>query len=215
MAKGIAITNQKGGVGKTTSTINIASSLAYNKQRVLLIDMDPQGNATMGSGVDKHKVAKSVNDVLMEQCAIDLAIINTKFNYDLLPGNADLTEAEVHLVTREQRAQVLANALNTVKDIYEFILIDCPPSLNTLTLNALVASDSVLVPMQCEYFALEGLAALMSTVEQVRSSINPRLQLEGILRTMYDSRNRLCSDVSKQLLAHFNKKVYRSVIPRN
>ncbi|OGT48240.1 MAG: chromosome partitioning protein [Gammaproteobacteria bacterium RIFCSPHIGHO2_12_FULL_41_15] len=215
MAKGIAITNQKGGVGKTTSTINIASSLAYNKQRVLLIDMDPQGNATMGSGVDKHKVAKSVNDVLMEQCAIDLAIINTKFNYDLLPGNADLTEAEVHLVTREQRAQVLANALNTVKDIYEFILIDCPPSLNTLTLNALVAADSVLIPMQCEYFALEGLADLITTIDQVRQTVNPSLSIEGILRTMYDVRSRLCADVSSQLLDHFAEKIYRTVIPRN
>lgn len=215
MSKIIAVANQKGGVGKTTTAINVSASLAYYEQRVLLIDMDPQGNATMGSGIDKHELARSCNDVLMQQCNVTEAILPTAFGYDILPGNADLTVAEVGLVSVPEREKVLTNALAAVKHQYDFVLIDCPPSLNTLTLNALVATDSVLIPMQCEYFALEGLADLMSTIEQVAQSVNPRLMLEGVLRTMYDVRSRLCAEVSKQLLTYFGDKVYRTVIPRN
>lgn len=215
MAKVIAVANQKGGVGKTTSAINIAASLTYYQQRVLLIDLDPQGNASMGSGVDKRAVLRSANDVLMQTCSAKAAIVNTPFDYDVLPGNSDLTEAEVGLVTKSQREQVLKRALEEVQEDYDFIIIDCPPALNTLTLNALVATDSVLIPMQCEYFALEGLADLMSTIEQVSQTVNPHLTLEGVLRTMYDVRSRLCAEVSKQLLDHFDSKVYRTVIPRN
>lgn len=215
MAKIIAIANQKGGVGKTTTAINLAASLAANKQTVLLIDLDPQGNATMGSGVDKNQLVHTSNDVLLRDCLAEQACLSTTSGFDLIPTNGDLTVAEVSLMDRDHRETFLFKALQPLQSMYDYILIDCPPALNTLTINALVAADSVLIPMQCEYYALEGLAALLTTIDQIKNSVNPRLQLEGILRTMYDARNRLCSEVSKQLLEHFNTKVYRTVVPRN
>jgi chromosome partitioning protein len=215
MTKVIAIANQKGGVGKTTTAINLAASLGANQQKVLLIDLDPQGNATMGSGVDKNQLVHTSNDVLLHDCLAEQACLTTGCGYDLLPGNGDLTVAEVSLMERNHRETFLFKALAPILSHYQFVLIDCPPALNTLTINAFVAADSVLIPMQCEYYALEGLAALISTIDQVKASVNPRLRLEGIIRTMYDTRNRLCSDVSKQLLEHFPSKLYRTVVPRN
>jgi chromosome partitioning protein len=215
MAKVIAIANQKGGVGKTTTAINLSASLGANQQQVLLIDLDPQGNATMGSGVDKNQLVHTTNEVLLHDCLAEQACLATSVGYDLIPGNDDLTVAEVSLMEQAHRETFLYKALHPLQNNYDFILIDCPPALNTLTINAFVAADSVLIPMQCEYYALEGLAALLSTIEQVKASVNPRLSLEGILRTMYDARNRLCSEVSKQLIEHFPTKVYRTVVPRN
>ncbi|QRN02476.1 AAA family ATPase [Legionella sp. MW5194] len=215
MAKVIAIANQKGGVGKTTTAINLSASIAANRQAVLLIDLDPQGNATMGSGVNKNELVHSSNDVILRDCLAEQACLKTVYGYDLIPANGDLTVAEVSLMERNHRETFLFKALQPVLSNYDFILIDCPPALNTLTINALVAADSVLIPMQCEYYALEGLAALMSTIEQIKAAVNPRLHIEGLLRTMYDARNRLCAEVSKQLLEHFGNKVYRTVIPRN
>lgn len=213
MTKIIAITNQKGGVGKTTTSVNLAASLAYNKRNVLLIDMDPQGNATTGLGVDKTNVVHTVTDVLLGDAYAKDAILSTQASVDVLPGNDSLTIAEVNLLGIENRESILKNALSELT--YDFILIDCPPSLNMLTVNALVASHSVLIPMQCEYYALEGLADLLTTIEQIKEEVNPALEIEGVLRTMYDGRSRLSIDVSKQLLDHFGNKVFRTVIPRN
>jgi chromosome partitioning protein len=215
MAKIIAITNQKGGVGKTTTAINLSASLAASDKRVMLVDLDPQGNATMGSGVNKNDLVHTCNDVLLGDCLAEQAKLSTPNGYDLIPANGDLTVAEVVLIERDKREHCLSNALQPLRAHYDFIIIDCPPALNTLTINGLVASDSALIPMQCEYYALEGLAALMDTIKQIQSSVKPSLQIEGILRTMYDPRNRLCSDVSNQLLEYFGNKVYRTVVPRN
>ena len=217
MNRVIAVANQKGGVGKTTTAVNLAASLTATKRRVLLIDLDPQGNATMGCGVDKHSQSRTSCDVLLGDCAAMEAMVPVEYGgFMLMPANQDLTAAEVRLLTGSSgREFKLRSALKPVRENFDVILIDCPPSLNMLTLNALVAANSVMVPMQCEYYALEGLTALMQTVEQIRGSINPDLKLEGLLRTMYDPRNNLATEVSAQLIEHFGDKVFRTMIPRN
>ena len=211
----LAITNQKGGVGKTTSAVNLSAALAKLGQSVLLIDLDPQGNATTGCGIAKSDALPTVYELLLGDTTLDQAIQKTEFGFDILSANRDLAGAEIELIELDGREQKLKAALATVSDRYDYVLIDCPPALNMLTVNALVASGSVMIPMQCEYYALEGLSDLVETLRKVRGNLNPGLEIEGLLRTMYNAQNTLTQQVSEELISHFGDKVYQTIIPRN
>ena len=213
--KVLAITNQKGGVGKTTTAVNLAASLAVEGQRVLLIDMDPQGNATTGSGITKKEALPTVYQLLIGAATLAEVCLKTPFDFDVLPANRELAGAEVELIDLDQREFRLKNALQANRAQYDFVLIDCPPALNMLTVNALVAADSVLIPMQCEYYALEGLSDLVETLRKIRAHLNSRLEIEGLLRTMYNSQSTLTQQVSSELESHFGSKVYQTIVPRN
>ncbi|MCH2190715.1 MAG: AAA family ATPase [Gammaproteobacteria bacterium] len=215
MAKVISITNQKGGVGKTTTSINLSASLVKRGKRILLIDMDPQGNATVGCGIGVDEIDNTIYDVLLDDSSAAEAITTSDCGVDVMSANGELAGAQVELLNEIGREMRLQKALASVLENYDYIFIDCPPALNVLTINALVASDSVLIPMQCEYFALEGLSALISTIRKIRETLNPKLSIEGLLRTMFDKRNSLSGEVSKQLESHFGDQVYDTVVPRN
>jgi chromosome partitioning protein len=214
--KTLAITNQKGGVGKTTTCVNLAASLAANHKKVLLVDLDPQGNASTGSGVDKAHLKYSIYHVLIgEKTLKDVIVASEKGGFDIAPSNRELAGAEVELVNELARETRLKAAIAQLGDVYDYVLLDCPPALNLVTVNALTAADTVMIPMQCEYYALEGLSDLVNTIKKVRAHLNPKLEIEGLLRTMFDNRNMLASQVSAQLVSHFGDKVYNTVIPRN
>jgi chromosome partitioning protein len=215
MTRTIAVTNQKGGVGKTTTCVNLSAALAQQKKRVLLIDFDPQGHATMGSGVDKKAAKPTGCEVLLDETTIAEAILKLPHGYDLLPGNGDLTAAEVRLMPQPGREMRLKRQLESIPNRYDYVIIDCPPSLGVLTLNALSSADSVLIPIQCEFYALDGLTQLLDTIKAVRATVNPKLAMEGLLRTMLDPRNNLGADVSAQLENHFGDKVFKTMVPRN
>ena len=217
MSRIVAIANQKGGVGKTTTSVNIAASMHATHRKTLLVDLDPQGNATVGSGIDKNALKFSVFDVLMDESLNirDAILGEVAGGYDLIAGNSDLTGAEIGLLEQSQRETRLKQAFKPILEDYEYIFIDCPPSLNMLTVNALVVADGLMIPTQCEYYALEGLSALLETMKKIKRVLNPKLEIDGVLRTMFDSRNNLAREVSGQLMAHFGEKVYRTIIPRN
>lgn len=216
MAKIFAIANQKGGVGKTTTSVNLAASLSATRNTVLLVDLDPQGNATMGSGIDKSSLELSLYDAIVGEANVGQVLTRAEeAGYDLLPSNGDLVAAEAQLFGMEDREYKLKEILDSISQTYDYMIIDCPPSLNMLTINALVAAEGVIIPMQCEYYALEGLAALIDTVDTICEHLNPALHIEGIIRTMYDPRNRLTIEVNRQLFKHFGDAVYRTVVPRN
>jgi len=215
MAHILAVANQKGGVGKTTTSVNLAAGLAQSGRRVLLVDLDPQGNATMGSGVNKSKLERTVYHVLLGLGDVSNIRMRVEAGYDLVPANRELAGAEVELVNLPNREARLRSALEHIAADYDFVLIDCPPSLSLLTVNAFAAAEQVLIPMQCEYYALEGLSDLVGTIKRVRAHLNPRLEIAGLLRTMFDPRNTLAHQVSQQLEQHFGDKVYRTLVPRN
>jgi chromosome partitioning protein len=215
MSRIIAIANQKGGVGKTTSAVNLCAALAASGKRVLLVDLDPQGNATMGAGIEKRDLTHSITELLLGESTFADALRRSEEGFDVIPGNIDLTAAEIQLMDLPEREMRLKNALHPIRSAYDYILIDCPPSLSLLTLNALAAADGIIVPMQCEYYALEGLSSLINTINALKQKLNPELAIDGIIRTMYDVRNNLGNAVSNELTQHFGDTVFRTLVPRN